>query len=127
MNTHLAFDQVNWISVFVASLSAFALGGLWYSPVLFSKRWVKELNITDTDTRNSNMMLIFGTTFILEFIAALVLEIILGPEATTSQGIITGAIIGLVWVATSIGVNYLFSQRSLALYLIDAGYFVFSL
>ena len=32
--------------------------------------------------------------------------------------------IGLAWVAMSFGINYAFAQRSLKLWLIDAGYHV---
>lgn len=33
-----------------------------------------------------------------------------------------GFIVGLGFIATSFGVNYLFAQRSMKLWLIDAGY-----
>mgnify|MGYP001792400874 CR=1 FL=1 len=33
-----------------------------------------------------------------------------------------GLIVGVCWVATSFGINYLFARRSLKLWLIDAGY-----
>ena len=31
--------EVNWLAVLAAAISAFVLGGLWYSPVLFLKAW----------------------------------------------------------------------------------------
>ena len=31
--------EVNWLAVLAATVAAFVLGGLWYSPVLFGKRW----------------------------------------------------------------------------------------
>src|SRR5690349_14409645 len=31
---------VNYLAVLVAAVIIFLLGGLWYSPVLFAKRWV---------------------------------------------------------------------------------------
>lgn len=36
--------SVNWFAVIVAAVGSFILGGLWYSPMLFSKRWQKEVN-----------------------------------------------------------------------------------
>jgi len=33
---------INLISVVVAATSAFLLGGLWYSPVLFGPAWQRE-------------------------------------------------------------------------------------
>ena len=30
-------EELNWLSISVAAVSAFILGGLWYSPVMFSR------------------------------------------------------------------------------------------
>ena len=32
--------EVNYLAVGLAALSAFVLGGLWYSPLLFAKKWM---------------------------------------------------------------------------------------
>jgi len=37
-----------------------------------------------------------------------------------------GGLAGIGWVATSIGILYLFEQHSMRLYLINAGYHAFS-
>ena len=34
---------INLWAVLVAAVSSFALGGLWYSPVLFYKLWNREV------------------------------------------------------------------------------------
>jgi hypothetical protein len=122
MELQISFESVNWLSVVVASLLSFGIGGLWYSGIMFGKLWQKESKLTDEDIRNANMLLIFGTTFILEFIAALFLEVFLGPDATVMSGIKFAAIVSLAWISTSFGVNYLFARKSLKLFLIDSGY-----
>ena len=119
-----AFLEINWLSVVLAALSAFAIGSLWYSPVLFGKAWQKEIKLRDSDIKNANMPLIFGSSFVLNLIAALVLAMFIGKEATAGFGAIAGFLVGIAWVATSIGINYLFARKSLKLYFIDAGYFV---
>jgi hypothetical protein len=40
------------------------------------------------------------------------------------EGLHTGLLIGIFWVASAYGVTYLFEQRSLRLWLINAGYYV---
>lgn len=120
----ICFDSINWISVLVASLAAFAIGGLWYSPLLFNKVWQRELKISDEDIKSSNMALIFGTTFLLNVIGAVFLDMLIGPEACWMNGLVTGLLVALAWISTSIGINYLFGRKSLKLFLIDAGYFV---
>lgn len=124
MDLSTLFSNVNWLAVLVASLAAFAIGSVWYSPLLFSKAWQKELNLSDYDIKNSNMALIFGLAFILMFISALVLELFLPRESTALVGLVAGLLVSIGWIATALGVNYLFGRRSLKLYLIDAGYFV---
>ena len=124
MNILTTIGHVNWLSVLVAAVTAFAIGSLWYSPVLFSKIWQKEINLTNDDLKGANMPLIFGTSFVLEFIAAVVLDMFIGPEGTLASGITMGILVSLGWVATSIGTNYLFGRKSFKLFAIDAGYFV---
>ena len=124
MNLEAAFANINWLSVILASISAFVIGSLWYSPILFGKVWQREIRLGDEDIKSANMALIFGTSFVLTFIASIVLEMFIGKEATASYGLIAGFLVGFAWVATSIGTNYLFARKSFKLYLIDAGYFV---
>ena len=50
-----------------------------------------------------------------------------GPEPERFyHGLVVGLLAGLGWVATGLGVTYLFERRPLRLYLIDAGYHVLS-
>ena len=86
MDLQSAFNGINWLSVLVASVSAFAIGSLWYSSLLAGKAWQKELNLSDDDIKSANMPMIFGLAFVLEFIAALVLDMFIGREATLWTG-----------------------------------------
>jgi hypothetical protein len=52
------------------------------------------------------------------------LAMLIGNQSTALCGLSYGLIISLVWVATSIGVTYLFVGRSFRLFLIDAGFYV---
>jgi hypothetical protein len=119
-----AILTINWLSVILAALSAFVIGSLWYSPILFGKAWQEEIKLSDSDIKNANMPLIFGSSFVLNLIAAIVLAVFIGKGATAGFGAIAGFLIGIAWIATSLGINYLFARKSLKLYLIDAGYFV---
>jgi hypothetical protein len=124
MDLSLAFATINWLSVIVASLAAFAIGSVWYSPVMFSKIWQKESNLTDYDLKNASMPVIFGSAVVLMFISAVILDMFIGRDATAFTGLIAGLLVGIGWIATALGVNYLFGRKSLKLFLIDAGYFV---
>jgi hypothetical protein len=55
-------------------------------------------------------------------IAAAVLAVALEPEPSLPRAVFAGLAIGIGWVATSFGVNYLFAGRRFALFAVDAGY-----
>lgn len=37
------FSNINWLAVFVASLSTFAIGAIWFGPKTFYPRWIRAL------------------------------------------------------------------------------------
>jgi hypothetical protein len=127
MNMQTAFHNLNWLAIIVAAVSAFILGGLWYSPLLFVKRWMKETGITEEDTRKANMLKIFGLAFLLSLIAAFFLAMFIGAKAGAGFGALAGFMAGLGWVFTFMGISYLFESRTLMHFLINATYSVLSL
>ena len=123
---HLAqiLAGVNWVAVIVATISAFILGAAWYSKALFGKAWMQEVGLTEEAVNNANMPMTFGGTFLLQLLAAVALSAFLGEGSNWQEGLHTGLWIGVFWVATAYGVTYLFEQRPLRLWLINAGYYV---
>ena len=119
-----SFQTLNWIAISASTLLSFIVGSLWYSPILFGKLWQSEAGLSDEKLKNGNMGLIFGGAFILIFISMFNLAMFLGPKADLSFGMMAGFLTGFGWVATSIGVLYLFERRSLKLFFINAGYHI---
>jgi hypothetical protein len=39
-------SMINWPAVLIAGLSAFAVGGIWYSGPVFGKAWLQESNLS---------------------------------------------------------------------------------
>ena len=115
--------QMNWIAVIGAALAGFVIGGLWYGP-LFSKVWQRESGLTDEQLKGANMAQIFGLTFVLNLVASFILGHVMDTYQHPGLHIsaMIGFGIGLGFIATSIGVNYLFARKSLKLFLIDGGY-----
>ena len=124
MDFQTAIADINWLSVIVATLASFAVGSLWYSGALFGKAWQKDLGLSDEKIRSANMGAIFGSAFVLQFISVLILELFIGKDASLSYGLTAGLLVGIGWVATSFGTNYLYARKTFRLFLIDAGYFV---
>lgn len=114
--------EVNWLAVLAATVAAFVLGGLWYSPLLFGKKWQAAAGLSDETLKAGNPALIFGGSFVLAFIASAMFAMFLGPKPSLQSGTLTGLAAGLCWVATSFGINGLFERKPLALTLINCGY-----
>jgi hypothetical protein len=115
-------SQVNYLAVALAALSAFVLGGLWYS-LLFAKQWAALTGQSEERLKSGNPALVFGGAFLLNLIAAYVLAMFIGP-ANVKFAAAAGFAVGLCWVAASFGVAYLFERRPLGLWLINGGYCV---
>lgn len=112
--------EINWLAVIASTIVVFVIGSIWYSPILFSRIWLRE---TKVDVNNpGNVAMTFGAAFVLSLVAAILFGAFLGPNPPVGDAILTGVIVGAAFIATSFGINYLFEQKSLTLWLINAGY-----
>jgi Protein of unknown function (DUF1761) len=117
---------IDWLAVAVATLAAFAVGAVWYSPLLFTKAWLRESGVSQERAQQANMAVTFGCALGLIFLATVVFAVFLGPDVDLRSGALYGFLAGLFWVTAYFGVNYLFEQRSFKLFLINGGYNVVS-
>ena len=122
MDLNSAISGINYLAVLVAAVAVYVLRTLWYSPAFLGKLWMAASGLTEEQTRQGNPGLIYGVSFLLELVAAFVLALFIGMEATVSSGLQTGFLAGLFWVSAALGVVYLFERRSLRLWLLNAGY-----
>lgn len=126
MDAETAVAGINWLSVIVAAVSSFMVGGIWYGP-LFGKAWMNGFGFTEEQLGQRNMPMVFGVSLLLALIASINLEMFIGAESTLAFGLFAGFAAGLGWVAAFLGILYLFEMRSLKVYLINAGYCVVAL
>lgn len=123
MDTGSVFAGINWLAVIVAAVATFALGALWYGPLL-GKPWMREAGVTEEKVAGANMGRTFGVAFVLQLLTAFALALFIGANAGLSFGLFAGFMAGTLFVGTAFGVVYLFEQRSFALWGIDAGYMI---
>ena len=112
--------SINFLAVLVAAASSFALGGLWYSPVLFLNPWNKAMGRSDKD--DGHPARVFGLSFVFALVAAFVFAMLLGPSPALSEAWKAGLLVGVGFVAMSFGINYQFANRPIVAWLIDGGY-----
>lgn len=126
MDLATALQSINWASVLVAAISSFLIGGIWYGP-MFGQAWMNAFGYTEEDLKKRSIPKTFGLSLVLAFVASLILEMFIGPNADALYGTMAGFLAGFGWVATFLGILYLFEMQTLKVYLINAGYCVISL
>ncbi len=124
MDAATVATNINWLSVILAAASSFVVGGIWYGQV-FGKAWMKAFRLTEEELARRNMLKVFGLSFLLTLVAAINLEMFIGADASVSFGAFAGFAAGLGWVATFLGILYLFKKQSLSGFFINAGYCIF--
>ncbi len=72
------FPEVNYLAVLVSGVAIFVLGGLWYSPVLFAKKWVALQGRTEEEMRGASAgPIMFVYAFLCGLLVAWTLAVIL--------------------------------------------------
>ncbi|MGH9260343.1 MAG: DUF1761 domain-containing protein [Acidimicrobiales bacterium] len=118
--------DVNYLAVLAAAAATFALGALWYSPVLFAKAWMQAHGYSPE--KLAAMQKRAGRAYAVSFACYLVMAFVLSllvdfAGATTAvQGLWLGFLVWLGFAATLGLTAHMFSDKPLATYLIDAGY-----
>jgi hypothetical protein len=119
--------HVNWLAVLAAGVSTFVIGGLWYSPFLFGRAWMRVNNLDEAQLAKSSMAKIFGLSFLFALVMAANLAAFLADSKTTaSWGATAGFLAGFGWVTLSIATIALFERRSWKYTLINGGYMTVS-
>ena len=128
---------INWLAVLVAGISSFVVGGIWYSPGLFGKAWMKDNNITEEDVKKGNKGKIFGWTLIFSLLMAANLGMFLAdPPTTCPEGCgiktdiawgATGGFLAGIWTFCAIAIHSLFELKPWRLILINGFYSVVAL
>ncbi|HSR51646.1 MAG TPA: DUF1761 domain-containing protein [Acidobacteriota bacterium] len=115
--------EINYWAVLAAALSMFVLGGLWYSPILFGRAWMKANNLSEQDLEGGNPAKIYGVAFVFSLLMSANLAAFLSDPATDmAWGATAGFLAGFGWVALGVGVISLFERRPWSYLLVNGGY-----
>ncbi|MBO9199694.1 MULTISPECIES: DUF1761 domain-containing protein [Niastella] len=129
--------NINWWAVLVAGISSFVVGGIWYSPGMFGKAWMKDNNFTEEQIRKGgNKGKIFGFTLMFSLLMAVNLAMFLAtpadcpancaPKADIAWGAMAGFLTG-IWTFCAIAIHSLFELKSWRLIFINGFYSVLAL
>ncbi len=119
---------VNYPAVLVGGVIYIALGFLWYSPILFGKRFMMLMGWGPEKMKEKPKGM--EKTYAMSFLSALVMSFALSVLSgyagvgTALAGAKLGLLAGVGFVATSTLSSVLYEKKSFELYLINAGYYV---
>ncbi len=123
----MSFAGYSPLAIILATVASFVFGGVWYG--LLSKQWMEAANIKpEAISAGGNTIAPYIITFAAQLIMAGVLAGVIGHlgagQVTLRNGIISGAIIWLGFVATSLAVNHTFQMQKRTLTLIDGAHWL---
>jgi hypothetical protein len=122
----MRLPEVHYLAVLVSGVIIFALGGLWYSPVLFAKKWVALMGKTEADLKAGQgaSSLMFVAAFVCGLLSAWAIAIVLNhfPPPTLERGILVGVLCWVGFAGATSYANAVFTQKPKLLWLIDSGF-----
>ena len=116
-------QHINLVAAIVAGIIGYFPGALWYSKVMFLRRWAAEMGIDidnpPSEKQNHGVKIVIGV--VTSIVAAIVFALIAGPAPGLCHAVLTGvAIAGLI--GSAFAIQYVFEGRSFTFWAINAGY-----
>ncbi len=120
--------EVNWLAVLIAALAKFAIGGVWYAPPAFGPRWGALVGVTPAAFK-ARMVPAMTTDLAASLVLAWILANVL--QFTGASGLIPGVRVSfflwLGFVATPLLSTTVYEGRPIALFSINASYWLVSM
>ena len=120
---------INYTAVLVAAIAAFIFGAAWYG--VLGKQWMAALGKTEEEIKGASAarkmpVVPMVISFIAELIMAFFMAGLIGHLGAVSikNGALVGGFCWLAFVATTVSVNNAYSDRKLALTIIDSSHWL---
>ena len=118
-----------YIAILAAALAAWIFGAIWYTAL--GAVWMAAMGMGAAEIeqrRKARQMPIkpMAVTFLSEIVMAVVLSFLLAGLGVTelSTALVSGLVLGVGFIATSVLVNNMFQGRKLLLTLIDSAHWI---
>lgn len=109
--------EMNWLGVVAGTIIGFLIGWLWYSPILFGRKWAEGSGV-ELGTASAMPIAAMATQLISTFLLAILIGI------TASQNALTTAILILVTLAGFVMSMGLFVKKSTYAVAVDGSFIV---
>ncbi len=117
--------ELNYWAILVSGILAMVIGAVWYSPVLFSKSWMKEVGKSEKDMEQAGKGANAG--YAIAMVGNLVMAYIMAhfvdytASTTALLGLQTAIWAWLGFTAATTAMNYVFEGKSWKLFWINNG------
>lgn len=117
---------INWWAIIVAALVNMVVGTVWYSKGVFGEKWAKLANMKMSDMGKKAGQWAYPMVAIGSLVQAYILRhfVVYAGAANVADGVVTGILLWLGFVAIASGVHAIFEGRPRALWAINAAYFL---
>ncbi len=111
------FSNVNWLAVIVGAVLSFLAGWLWYSPILFGKKWAEGSRV-ELGSADDMPKLAMGA----QALALLLISTLIGITAASNA--LMAAIVAILGIAAfSVSVGGFVKKNNYAM-MVDGGYVI---
>lgn len=124
--------SLNYLAIVVSVIASFAIGFLWYSPILFGKPWMKLMGIDPHDkTKMEKMKKTAGPAYMASIVGTILMAYVMAhfiyyvfdyKVLKTTDGLVMAFWIWLGFVAPVMFTEVLFGGKSVKLWLINTSY-----
>ncbi|MBN2485196.1 MAG: DUF1761 domain-containing protein [Bacteroidales bacterium] len=121
----ICLADLNYLAILFAALINQVWGFLWYSPIMFGKKWAEDIGIDlrETDKKQATRGILAGMVLsvFIYFTIAVIIE--LTHSSGWSNGAITGFVLALL-IGFQTAVNYVYEGKSRRLFLINTLFYI---
>ena len=123
----LDIAAINFLAVLVGAAIYFVLGAVWYSPILFAKRWQAAIGWDESRAQPQTNPLTYAVPAVLYLIAGIATAMLAAATGTDTlgEGIALGLVTGLGYALAMVGVEATFDPnkpKPLTWFLITTAY-----
>ena len=122
-------SQINFAAVVVAAIVAIAISSIWFGPRTFFPVWWAAMGRSaEEKPGGQNMVVVFGATFVSQFVQALAVAVVVAMQADrgngqlgTFDGIFIGLLVGIGFAAAASLGHRLFAGQNFRVWAIEVG------
>jgi Protein of unknown function (DUF1761) len=117
------FGPVNWLAIAVSVIANFVIGGIWYSPLLFVKPWLKMSGVDKQVFDAGLPKALLGDLFSAIAIALVLNQVMRWSSAIgLGSGLLVSVFVWVGFVVSVLITQVTYERRPFAFFAISAGY-----